>query len=192
MMKSILMNLVFLGVVGGNLAMAIEETKYQVIEKQGAFEVRSYESHIVAQTLIETDDPQIASNQGFKVLAGYIFGENSKSEKMKMTAPVSTVNHGDRYQVSFLMESKYRRSELPEPLDQRVNLVEVRPAKFAVIRYTGSWSESNRAEHEIKLKEWIDTRGLKAYEEPSTLARYNSPATLWFLRRNEVLIRLYE
>ena len=77
-------------------AMAIEEPKFDVIEKADAFELRAYKPLIVAEVLVDGDMKQ-ASSKGFKLIADYIFGNNKSkvgdkngaSEKISMTAPVT-------------------------------------------------------------------------------------------------------
>ena len=57
-------------------AMATEEAKYSLIEKDGAFEVRAYESKIIAEIMVEGDMSD-ATSAGFRLLADYIFGNNT-------------------------------------------------------------------------------------------------------------------
>ncbi len=73
-------------------AMATEEPDYTVLSKTENFELRRYEKQLVAQTWV-SGDQNAASRTGFKVLAGYIFGDNTapsgESSKISMTAPVA-------------------------------------------------------------------------------------------------------
>ena len=69
-------------------AMATEEPKYAVIEKESPFEIRSYEPMIVAEVQVD-GDLDGASGQGFRLIAAYIFGQNRVNEKIAMTAPVT-------------------------------------------------------------------------------------------------------
>ena len=74
-------------------AMATEEPKYTVLKQTEDFELRRYdESQLVAQTWV-TGDQDAASRAGFKILADYIFGNNTapsgESSKISMTAPVA-------------------------------------------------------------------------------------------------------
>jgi len=70
--------------------MAIEEPAYISIEKKDAFEIREYQPKIIAQVLVNgTFDS--ASSKGFRLLADFIFGNNTTNEgakKIEMTAPV--------------------------------------------------------------------------------------------------------
>lgn len=73
-------------------AMAIEEPNYSVLSQVNDFELRRYDEQIVAQTWV-TGDQKSASREGFKILADYIFGNNTatsgESSKISMTAPVT-------------------------------------------------------------------------------------------------------
>jgi len=182
-------------------AFAIEETKFKAIESEGRFELRQYSAHIVAETLVEGDFSK-AGKEAFIRLAGYINGQNRSKQKIPMTAPVSQeadsvkipmtapVNQeriGEKWRFTFLMPAEYTLETLPEPLDSRVALKMVPERLMAALRYSGSWRERRYEEKKKQLIEWIEKRGLKQIGEP-IFARYNSPFTLWFLRRNEVLI----
>ena len=72
--------------------MATEEPNYTVLSKTENFELRRYESQLVAQTWV-SGDQDAASRAGFKILADYIFGNNTapsgESSKISMTAPVA-------------------------------------------------------------------------------------------------------
>ncbi|MBM9535662.1 heme-binding protein [Desulfobulbus alkaliphilus] len=58
---------------------------------------------------------------------------------------------------------------------------------MAAVRYSGLWSEKNYFRYKMELESWIHERGLAIGGDP-VWARYNSPFTPWFLRRNEILI----
>jgi len=69
----------------------IEEPKYEVVSKNESYEIRKYDSYIIAETKItgakNRDD---AARKGFPIVAGYIFGDNTSKTKIAMTAPVSS------------------------------------------------------------------------------------------------------
>ena len=69
-------------------AMAIEKPKYQVVESDKNFELRQYESRIVAETYV-TGDFEAVGDVGFRRLYDYINGNNVKDENIAMTAPVT-------------------------------------------------------------------------------------------------------
>jgi hypothetical protein len=182
-------------------AMAIEEPKYSVLETFEDFEVRSYSPYVVAETAVQADFDQ-AGNDAFGILAGYIFGKNKGARKIEMTAPVTqapttiamtapvtqTAAAGE-VMVQFAMPREWTLETLPEPLDPRVKLREVPARKFAVIRYSGFWSERRYREHLEKLEAALEREGLHWRGEP-VWARYNPPWTPWFLRRNEIWLEV--
>jgi hypothetical protein len=61
------------------------------------------------------------------------------------------------------------------------------PARVAAVRFSGLMSDGAAEKATAELLRFIKTSGLKA-SGPPTLAQYDPPWTLWFLRRNEVLI----
>ena len=77
----------------------------------------------------------------------------------------------------------------PEPLDPRVQLREVPAANWAVLRYSGTWSQSNYTEHLTLLQAALGAAGVATYGEP-VLARYDAPFKPWFMRRNEVWLAM--
>ena len=181
-------------------AMAIEEPRFKVLEKDGSFELREYSAYIVAETRVEAGFED-AGSLAFQRLFRYISGNNvaqqkiamtapvtqSGSEKIKMTAPVSQVADGNAYLVAFSLPSTYTLATVPKPLDPTVRIRQVPAQLIACWRYSGRWTESNYRDHEVLLRERINSRELIARGDP-VLARYNPPFTPWFMRRNEVLI----
>ena len=70
--------------------MAIEIPNYKVIKKENNIELREYQSYVMANVKVAADSYGSAGSHGFGPLADYIFGNNTKRNKIKMTAPVST------------------------------------------------------------------------------------------------------
>ncbi|MEI8256072.1 MAG: heme-binding protein, partial [Deltaproteobacteria bacterium] len=66
----------------------VDEPRFSVELHDGDFEVRRYEPRVVAETLV-TGPSSGAANEGFRRLAGYIFGGNRGRASIAMTAPVS-------------------------------------------------------------------------------------------------------
>ncbi len=184
-------------------ASGVEEPKYRVALGEGDFEIREYVPVVVAETTVE-GDWRAAGNAGFRRLADYIFGANDGGRKIAMTAPVSqgrggqTIamtapvaqeRRGESWVVAFTMPSEYTLDRLPVPDDPAVRLRPVGERRVAAIRFSGSWDESRFQAKAAELKEWLASKGERAIGEPVT-ARYNPPWTLWFLRRNEILLEL--
>ncbi|MGA6926667.1 MAG: heme-binding protein [Desulfosarcina sp.] len=181
--------------------MATEEANYEVIRKTNSFEIRDYAPHIVAETVV-AGKLEDAGSVAFKILFGYISGDNRSRqevdmtgpqqvtrEKINMTAPVGQQPIGDKWVVSFMMPAAYTMETLPVPENPKVKLRQVPGRRMAVIRYTGFWSESGYLKNKLKLKAWIRENEFSAVGDP-IWARYNPPFTPWFLRRNEILIQV--
>ena len=172
--------IIALYVLIGAPAMALEEPQYKLLLTIDDVEFRAYEPYIVAGVTVSRED---ADRQAFQILAGYIFGGNKSGEKMAMTTPVET--RGNDY--AFVMERKYSMETLPEPQDDRVHLRH-QPARIvAVRRFSGRWTERNIGRHEQQLLADLASLGVETTGQPE-LARYNSPFTPWFLRRNEIIV----
>ena len=75
--------------------MAVEEPKFELLAQDGNYEIRLYAPVIIAETLV-SGDMDAASSKGFRLIADYIFGNNTlagavgekASQKIAMTAPV--------------------------------------------------------------------------------------------------------
>jgi hypothetical protein len=180
--------------------MSIEEPKFTLALKDGAFEIRDYAASIVAEVTV-TGDQKEASSKGFRLLAGYIFGGNATrqkiamtapvtktatSEKIAMTAPVTLIAGVGDWLMRFTMPARYALANLPLPNNKAVRIRAVPAARFAVLRFSGLAGEAKVAAKIARLKDFISARGMIAVG-PSSIARYNPPWTPWFLRRNEVM-----
>lgn len=182
-----------------SMAQAIEEPAYTVLREYPGFEVREYAPRLVAEVRVSGPTEE-AGNRGFRPLAGYIFGGNKGARsiamtapvtqsaaptQIAMTAPVTQQPAGDATVVQFTMPAEFSLATLPEPLDPQVRLREEPAARYAVIRYSGSWSQENYLEHLRKLESGVKAAGLRVRGEP-VYARYNAPYVPWFMRRNEI------
>ncbi len=183
--------------------MATERPSFKLLERFERFEVREYPQQVVAETTVDAERSQ-AGAQGFRRLAGYIFGGNRGSKSIAMTAPVSatrgqkiamtapvsqTAAAPNRWVIQFTMPSEFTLQALPEPLDERVRLRAIGPRRVAVLRYSGQWSEGLYEKELTGLKDAIAGAGMKVRGE-ATWARYDPPWTPWFLRTNEIQLEL--
>ena len=98
---------------------------------------------------------------------------------------------GDSWTVAFTMPDGETLGTLPAPEDSRVVLREVPPARVAVVRFSGRWTDANIKEHEAELRRWTSDRRLTVIGE-AEVSRYDPPFKPWFLRRNEVWFPLAE
>lgn len=169
-------------------AMAIEKPDYTVAENLGEVEVRNYAPMIVAQTTVSGDFNGVG-NQAFRRLAGYIFGDNEKAQKISMTAPVAQAPAGENsYIVTFMMPSEHDMDSLPAPDSRDVQLVQQPARTMAALPYRGGWSEEKYRDHETALIKAVEASGRWEIAGQPIWARYDPPMMPWFLRTNEVLI----
>jgi hypothetical protein len=185
----------------GGAAMAVEEPVFKSTLSEGAFEVRDYPSVIVAEVTVEGDQ-KTAASKGFRLLAGYIFGGNTRRqgiamtapvsqapvhEKIAMTAPVTQMKTAGSWIVRFTMPATYTLETLPEPNDRKVQLKRLPATRFAVLRFSGVAGERSVQAKSEELRAAIASHHLRAIG-PVTLAQYDPPWTPWFMRRNEVML----
>lgn len=189
-------------VLAGPIMSDVEHAKYDVVQAEGAFELRDYAPMIVAEVQVEGARKE-AIGAGFRQIADYIFGNNiaaqnvamtapviqQPSEQVAMTAPVTQQGDGNSWTVRFVMPSQYTLQTLPKPNNVAVQLKEVEGKRFAVVRFAGRGNDRNLQKHEAKLKQILQEKGLKA-KGVATYAFFNPPWTLPFLRRNEVMIEV--
>jgi len=203
---AVLLSFITLLLSAGN-AMATEEPKYSLIEKDGAFEVRAYDSKLIAEVVVEGEMSE-ATSQGFRLIADFIFGNNTalsgKSEKISMTAPVTVENRSEKiamtapvaiqseqkgWRVWFVMPSHFSLATLPKPNNPLVEIKPIAAKRYAVVRFSG-WVDDEKMQAKLKeLSTWLAVKKLTSKGQPE-LARYNPPWTLPFLRRNEVMLEI--
>jgi SOUL heme-binding protein len=214
-MRQSLYRVIILGFCLIGNAMAIEEPKYEVIVTDDAFSVRHYPPILIAETTVDGDMDK-ASNQGFRLIADFIFGNNeisgsSQNSKIQMTAPVTvepqsskiamtapvtvepsrntTVQDANQWRIHFVMPSQYTLQSIPHPKNPAVTLREIPEKYFAVLSYSGFNTESNVQRKINDALAWVQQRGYVIKGTPQ-LARYNPPWTLPMFRRNEILVEI--
>ncbi|MFZ6747912.1 SOUL family heme-binding protein [Undibacterium sp. Ren11W] len=182
---------------------ATDEPDFKIVQRIKDIEIRDYATYAVAEVVVEGPADQ-AGNVAFPILAGYIFGNNKGARKLKMTAPVTQADAPTKLEMSapvtqtqssggfvvqFVLPKDVTLASAPEPLDQRVKLREVSPARLAVIRYSGFWSDNNYNKHLSLLKAALESANLK-WEGEAVYSRYDPPFMPWFLRRNEIWLHV--
>jgi hypothetical protein len=194
-----------LSAVPGMFGIRLEDEPAFTVEKaDGAFEIRHYEKMILAQTHVAGDHDH-AVDEGFRVLAGYIFGGNQTKTTMSMTTPVlqnqvlpmtapvlqerSQTAGGAGWTISFVLPAEYLSKAPPRPLDSRVTFATISPKTVAVYRYTGNNSEEKMTDGKQKLMAWMKSVGAMAAGEMQC-AQYDQPFAVPFLKRNEVQIEI--
>lgn len=204
-MKRVLLALALALVVGltftGVFAMATEESPFTVKLAQGAFEVRDYPALVAAEVSVGGQRRDAAS-KGFRLLAGYIFGGNTRKQRIAMTAPVTQaptggekiamtapvlLSGGGPWTIRFIMPRGSTLETLPTPNNPAVKLTGIGPARVAVIKFSGLAKQADVDAKTLALSQFMKAQKLAA-TGPASLAQYDPPWTLWFMRRNEVMI----
>jgi hypothetical protein len=165
----------------------IERYRYEVKKKYGQFEIRSYEATLFTSVKLNTKGYKNSSRRGFSILAGYIFGDNERNEKIAMTSPVS-MSLGDSMTMMFMVPKKLNKDMLPRPNQSGIEFKE-EPAKLlAAIRFSGWANDSKIEKYKQKLVAALNAEGIK-YSNQFYFFGYNAPFEV-FNRKNEVLVEL--
>lgn len=186
----------------GPIMSRVEQPDYKVTMTDGSVEIRSYDPMIAAEAEVK-GERKAAINEGFRLIAAYIFGANTpnakiamtapvqqqSTQKIAMTAPVTQQTTGDSWTVRFIMPSNWTLETLPVPNDARVTLKPVAAKRMLAIRFSGAASDSLIQTKTDELRRYAAARKLATDGEP-LLAFYNPPWTLPFFRRNEIMLEL--
>ncbi len=186
----------------GPIMSRVEQPEYAISMSDGAIEIRSYGPMIAAEADVN-GERKAAINEGFRLIAAYIFGANKPntkiamnapvqqqgSQKIAMTAPVTQQSDGNTWKVRFIMPSNWSLETLPAPSDPRVTLKPVPAKRMLAIRFSGLAGDGVISEKADELRKYASSRNLAIVGE-ALLAFYNPPWTLPFFRRNEVMFEL--
>jgi hypothetical protein len=156
-----------------------------VIRKAAGYQVREYETYILSEVDV-TGDLSDAVTKGFRIPAGYIFGNNVKRESIPMTNPVSVATGTGTPTVSFVVPSKYGLDTLPAPVDQRVRFTVVPSHQATVLAFSGYAGMKRVSKETIRFRALLDRDGVDLDSEIS-LAQYDPPWSPPFLRKNELI-----
>ena len=175
---------------------------YQVTDTQNGVEFRRYEPFVIASTQPSgAGDPGLRN--GFRVLAGYIFGGNQPGESIAMTAPVlqqddkgeslpmtaPVLQDAEQMRMAFVMPAGRTVDSLPTPNSDAISFNEVDWGNVAAIRFSGRGKQKRFQQAEATLRKAVEAAG-KAPNGPALYAQYNSPSAFPPMRRNEVLLPL--
>lgn len=187
----------------------VEQLKYTVVEKRENYEIRKYDKYIEASVVVDGTG-RLALNEGFRILANYIFGGNlgnqkvsmtapvltqedtklgGDGEKVAMTAPVLTNEENGKTKIVFSMPSKYKLEDLPKTSDERISFKEVREKKFAAYNFTWYYTDKRIKEKKNEFMEILRKDNINTIGEP-IFAGYNAPGTFPLMMRNEILVEM--
>ena len=179
-----------------NISIAYEETSYRILAANQIYEIREYDDRLAVQTSQEN-----GQNRAFRKLFKYISGSNLSSTKIEMTIPVTqsikidmTTPVTQKFQdgkiiMRFFLPRKFQPETAPQPLNEDLSIVVVKGGKYAVMKYSGRSTVKNFEKHSKLLLEALSVNKITTLDDPIK-ATFNGPLTPFFVRRNEVMIRI--
>ena len=179
-----------------NISIAYEETSYRILAANQIYETREYDDRLAVQTSQEN-----GQNRAFRKLFKYISGSNISSTKIEMTIPVTqsikidmTTPVTQKFQdgkiiMRFFLPRKFQLETAPQPLSEDLSITVVKGGKYAVMKYSGRSTVKNFEKHSKLLLEALSINKITTLGDPIK-ATFNGPLTPFFVRRNEVMVRL--
>ena len=188
-----------------------EEPRFTAVERLGSVEIRRYAPRLAAETTVP-GDAYHARGEGFRRLAGYIFGANAGRRRIDMTAPVAqsgaqadAKSGGERiamtapvaqapvaqasgeegWVIRFFLPAAL--TDPPAPNDARVRVAPVPEETVAVLRFSGTATADAVADRTKALTAALSGSSWHPAGEPVAWF-YDPPWTLPPLRRNEVAV----
>ena len=188
----------------GPIMSNVEVPAYKILKKEQNIEIRQYPPLIIAE--VKTAGSRQASiSDGFRILADFIFGNNEGEKqlsmngpirqqegiKIAMTAPVQQEKTDAEWAISFIMPSKFSIDTIPNPINDRIKIIQIPSKRYAVVTFSGRSTEENLTTHTNELEKYIYGSNYSKAGN-AKYAFYNPPWTLPFLRRNEIQFELTE
>ena len=165
----------------------IEMHKYEVLKTYANFEIRRYEASNFSYTEMNSSSYKESSSEGFRTLAGYIFGGNSEEQKIAMTSPVK-MDLGESISMMFMIPSELDLNKLPTPNNPNVKFKSEPEKIVAAVTFSG-WASDDKIEfHKNQLIQFLNEEEIAFNQEFSYLG-YNPPFELTN-RRNEIIVTL--
>jgi hypothetical protein len=155
---------------------------YQSVLIDNEVEVRDYLPMALAQVTLPGPFESFREN-GFDMLASYLFGKNSESKNIDMSTPIFFDRFEDHWTMSFVLP--FLAVEAPHPIDGRIRITSRPRTTVAVATYHGNNTLELMEKHadalRAKVAAWPKT---PAYSVQ--FAQYDGPATVPFLKKNEI------
>jgi hypothetical protein len=165
----------------------IERYPYVVKKKYKRFEIRNYGPTLFTSVKLSTKGYKNSSSKGFSILAGYIFGNNERNEKIAMTSPVS-MSLEDSMTMMFMVPEKLNKDMLPRPNQSGIEFKEEPAKTVAAISFSGWANDTKIEKYKQDLKAALDVEGIK-YTNRFYFLGYNAPYE-FFNRKNEIIVEL--
>lgn len=164
-----------------------EQHNYKILKKYDNFEVRKYESALFSSVKLGERSYKEISGEGFRILAGYIFGDNSSKKQIAMTSPVK-MDLGDSTKMSFMVPKSYNLEDLPNPNNNKIIFEKQEEKIIAAVTFDG-WADNEKIEkYTSLLKSELEKANISHNNKFSFLG-YNPPYEV-LNRRNEIIVEL--
>ena len=164
-----------------------EQHSYKVIKKFDKFEIRKYDAALFSSVKLNQKGYKESSSEGFRILAGYIFGDNETKEKIAMTSPV-VMELGDTSKMMFMVPKNYNLKNLPNPKNSKIVFEKEEEKIIAAIRFDG-WADDEKIEkyRSVLMNELVKEK--LSYINKFSFLGYNPPYEV-MNRRNEIVVEL--
>jgi hypothetical protein len=119
-----------------------KEPNYEVLQSYEKIELRLYEPFLIA----EIECPGIrkeAIRSGFRILANYIFGNNTTSAKLPMSIPVTQQKIDDGWKIRFMLTQTSDLNDLPQPNNHLIKLLCISQKKSQPLGFPESLMTKN-------------------------------------------------
>lgn len=166
-----------------------EQHNYTVIKSYDKFEIRQYDSALFSSVKLSKKGYKESSSEGFRILAGYIFGDNDANEKIAMTTPFM-MELGDSTKMMFMVPKNKNLENLPNPKNSKIVFEKQEEKIIAAISFDGWADDENIEKYTSILKEELLKEKLN-FVNKFTFMGYNPPYEV-MNRRNEIVVELID
>lgn len=167
----------------------IETYAYTTEKTYDTFEIRKYDATLFTSVQVGSGNYKEASSKGFSVLAGYIFGDNARNEKIAMTSPVA-MSLEDSTTMYFMVPKKFQKETLPTPNQSGISFTTEPAKRVAAIAFKGWANDEKIARYRAQLTTALDKAGIP-YTNRYYFLGYNAPYEV-FGRKNEIIVELLQ
>jgi len=165
----------------------IETYPFTVVKTYDQFEIRQYEASLFTTVKLNTQGYEESSGRGFSVLAGYIFGNNDRNEKIAMTSPVA-MSLEDSVTMMFMVPSALSKETLPKPGQSEIEFLEEPAKTVAAISFKGWANDDKIKKYREQLTASLEAEGI-AHTKRFYYLGYNPPYEV-INRKNEIIVEL--
>ena len=166
-----------------------EQHQYQVLKTFDKFEIRKYVAALFSSVKMNKKGYKENSSEGFRILAGYIFGDNETNEKIAMTTPVA-MELGDTTKMMFMVPKNYDLDNLPNPKNKKIVFEKQAQKVMAAIRFD-CWANDDKIEQYKNVLVQELAKEHIPHHNKFIFLGYNPPFEMTN-RRNEVIVELID